>query len=166
MSKMKEFGKYILWIVAFYIISNILIYFCITTSYSPMEKNINSPENMQININYAKATLINGKVEGTIKNATSEAINQKYVKFEFISKRGNTILTKYAKIEGLEPNEEKDFSVSFTAENIKKVNITISDEYQKDENTKLVNLDMLKNETTENKFAAFVSVFVLVHCLL
>ena len=161
MKRLKTFGKYILLLIAFYVVSNILAYFCIQTTYSPMEKEINAGENIEINVSYAKATIINGKIEGKIKNISEEDINGKYIKCDFISKRGTKILTKYIQINELKAGEEKDFSISFRADNITKFEMQITDEYQSGENTKLI--EALNKTSDEDKVAAFIAIFTLMH---
>ena len=56
-------------------------------------------ENPNITIEQAKATYVNGYVNGKIKNNTEETINEKYIKFEFSTLRDVNIGNKYLKIE-------------------------------------------------------------------
>ena len=48
-------------------------------------------------------------------------LKSKYIKLDFISEQGTKITTKYIDISNLKANEEKEFSVRFKAENIKKI---------------------------------------------
>ena len=158
MSTLKTFGKYILLLVAFYIVSNILAYFCIVTTYSPIDKEINESNNISI------TTIVNGKIEGKIKNNSNEQLENKYLKCDLISKRGTLILTKYIEIESIEAGEEKNFTVNFRAENINKCVIQVVDEYTEGENTKLINI---KNSATdEEKVGTFIAIFILMHYFL
>ena len=164
MSRLKTFGKYILLLVAFYIVSNILAYFCIVTTYSPIDKEINESNNISITIKNAKATIVNGKIEGKIKNNSNEQLENKYLKCDLISKRGPLILTKYIEIESIEAGEEKNITVNFRAENINKCVIQVVDEYTEGENTKLINI---KNSATdEEKVGTFIAIFILMHYFL
>lgn len=164
MGRVKTFGKYILLLIAFYIVSNVLVYFCLQTSYSPMEKEIYNNDEIEVNISSAKATFIDGKVEGSVKNKTAEDLNNKYLKCEFFSKRGTLILTKYIKIDELKAGEEKNLDFNFRAENIKKLKIEVTDEYQDNENTKLINI--VGQATKENKLEALIAIFILMKCFL
>ena len=76
---MKTFGKYLLLVIAFYIVSNLLAYFCIETTYSNIEKQIEQTENINLTIEKAEATIINGKISGTITNNSEQSINSKYI---------------------------------------------------------------------------------------
>ena len=164
MGRVKTFGKYILLLIAFYIVSNILVYFCLQTSYSPMEQEIYNNNEIEVSIGNAKSTFINGKIEGIVKNITTEDLNDKYLKCEFFSKRGTLILTKYVKIDEIKAGEEKNLDFNFEAENIKKFRIEVTDEYQEKENTKLINI--ADKATKEDKLAAFVAIFILIKCFL
>ena len=62
MSRIKTFCKYILLLVGFYILSNILIFFGINTSYNNLSIKDSIPE--QVHITDASATLVNGRVKG------------------------------------------------------------------------------------------------------
>ena len=87
MDRMKTFGKYLLLVIAFYIVSNLLAYSCIETTYSNIEKQIEQTENINLTIEKAEATIINGKISGTITNKSEQRINTKYIKIEKISKQ-------------------------------------------------------------------------------
>ena len=166
MDRMKTFGKYLLLVIAFYIVSNLLAYFCIETTYSNIEKQIEQTENINLTIEKAEATIINGKISGTITNNSEQSINSKYIKIELISKRGNLILTKYLKIDELKANETKEFKLSFEAENIAKAKISITDTYiEEGEKTTLINILDANNDET-SRIAVFISVLILAHYFL
>ena len=74
------------------------------------------------------------------------------------------ILTKYIQINELKAGEEKDFSISFRADNITKFEMQITDEYQSGENTKLI--EALDKTSDEDKVAAFIAIFTLMHFLI
>lgn len=81
-------------------------------------------ENPNITIEQAKATYVNGYVNGKIKNNTEETINEKYIKFEFSTLRDVNIGNKYLKIENLEPGQEIEYKVNFKYQDIKKMKIS------------------------------------------
>ena len=87
-----------------------------------------------------------------------------YLKCEFFSKRGTLILTKYIKIDELKAGEEKNLDFNFRAENINKLKIEVTDEYQDNENTKLINI--VDQATKENKLEALIAIFILMKCFL
>ena len=127
MGRMKTFGKYLLLLVAFYIVSSIMAFFAIKTTYADMRGNI------AIDVDEAKSTMVNGYVTGTLKNKTEQEIKSKYVKIEFYSAKKNKILTEYIKIDELAVGESKKFTVNFRGENIKSFNVIVTDEYSNEE---------------------------------
>ena len=166
MNRLKTFGKYLLLIIAFYIVSNILAYFCIETTYSNIEKEIEQADNINLTIDKAEATIINGKISGTVTNTSTQNINLKYIQIDLISKKDNLILTKYLRMDELKANETKDFKLSFQAENIAKVRISITDTYvENGENTTLINIADANNDAI-NGIAVFISVLILAHYFL
>ena len=82
MARMKTFLIYLLILVAFYIVSSILAYWYIQTTYSTIESHVIENPNIQVAIDDAEATLVNGYVSGTITNTSEEAINTIYIKFK------------------------------------------------------------------------------------
>ena len=95
MARMKTFLIYLLILVAFYIVSSLLAYWYIQSTYSTIESHVIENTNIKVEISDAEATLVNGYVSGTITNTSEEAINTKYIKFDLFSERGNKILSKY-----------------------------------------------------------------------
>ncbi len=68
MDRMKTFGLYALCIILFFIFSNVMIDIAIKAMYNPIDITIEKRENLQLNVNVAKATYVNGYVEGNVKN--------------------------------------------------------------------------------------------------
>lgn len=126
MSRMKTFGKYLILFLAFYIFVNFMSYQLVKSTYANIEYNVQTNE-LQVNIEEAKASRESGKIKGKVKNNSNETLQNKYIKIDCISETGNTITSKYVEIKGLKPGEEKEFIVRFKAENIKSLNINIVD---------------------------------------
>ena len=115
---------YILIIALLFVFSNVMIYLYINGTYKAIEDSKIEVENPNITIEQAKATYVNGYVNGKIKNNTEETINEKYIKFEFSTLRDVNIGNKYLKIENLEPGQEIEFKVNFKYQDIKKMKIS------------------------------------------
>ena len=99
MSRLKTFGKYLLMFVAFYIFVTVASIGFIKGTYETMEQNVYSSEEIQIEVEEAKSTFVNGYVKGKLTNKTDSDIHSKYVNINFLSKKGNVILTKYLDID-------------------------------------------------------------------
>lgn len=121
MSRMKTFGKYVLWIVLFYIFSNILIFLGLNSTYKNIDIKGTIPE--QIKVDVAEATLVNGRIEGSILN--SEDISNKYIKFNFYSDTGNLAGFKYIKVSDCKDN---NFEFYFRLNYIESYSVELVDE--------------------------------------
>ena len=65
MDRMKTFGIYVLCVILFFIFSNVMINIAIKASYAPIDTYTTLREGIDIGINEAKATYVNGNVAGT-----------------------------------------------------------------------------------------------------
>lgn len=114
MERLKTFAKYALIIIGFYILSNILIDACIKSTYAPMTGYDKiQQDGIKIEIDDAKATFINGYVEGKIVNETEETLQGEYIKIDFFSERDICLGSKYVKIDNLAKNENQEFRIGF-----------------------------------------------------
>ena len=160
MSRLKTFGKYLLMFVAFYIFVTVVSIGFIKGTYETMEQNVYSSDEIQIEVDEAKSTFVNGYVKGKLTNNSDSDIHSKYVKINFLSKKGNVILTKYLDIDELKAKETKNFTINFEAENIKSFNMSIVDEYiQEKSNAQLINLSDAENEEIKN-ISIFLSAII------
>ena len=126
MAKMKKFLLYALMIAAFWIFSDILIFLSINTAYANVDAKVytNSPE---VIIGESEATYVNGVIKGSIKNNTSEIINNKYLKIELYSARDVKLGTKYVEIKNLEVDKYQDFEMWYKFTDVDYANITVTD---------------------------------------
>ena len=125
MDRMKTLTKYVLWLILFYIFSNLMIYLNIETTY----QNIGRKDNLsQITVYQAQATKINGRIKGTVYNNAENQITNNYLRIDLYSERGNVLGTKYLDIGNLEPNQTTQFETYFKIQDVKSYDVTISDE--------------------------------------
>ena len=124
MSRMKTFRTYLIIFLLFYVFVSFMSYGFIRSTLSNMKVDNIEFGSPKIIINEAKSSRVHGYVKGTIKNNTEEAFGENtYIKFDFISKTGNVITSKYVDASNMQPNEEKEFDVRFNAENIIETNL-------------------------------------------
>lgn len=126
MSRMKTFLKYVIWLVIFFIFSEFLISVGLNSSYRDIERRDNLA---QVQVSQAQATLVNGRVKGTITN--TQELGGTYVRFDFYSERGNVVGRKYIQLEKSNPNQ--DFSIYLDAEDITSYEVSVTNEIQDDE---------------------------------
>ena len=105
MGRLKTFGKYILWIVGFYVFTMIITYVGFNATY----KNINTfsdiPEN--VNVVLAQATKVNGRIYGEVTSTKENNLNGKYLRVKIFTESKNYAGTRYIKIENTEENVPK-----------------------------------------------------------
>lgn len=130
MKRMKRFLHYLLMVVLFFILSEILIYISLNSVYDRISRR--NYDVSQVSVSDAKATLVNGYVIGNIKNSEENNLNGKFLKIDFYSKMGNNLGTKYIAISGLKENQIKDFEVHFKLQDIESYAISIVDEAGKE----------------------------------
>jgi len=138
MARMKTFFKYFLALVIFYIFSNLMISAFLKISFTELKDYEINTEPLYVDVTEAEASNRNGHVYGIVKNTSESVIENKYLKFSFLSKNGNILGEKYVKIEKLEVNQLKKYEVSFECSDVKSFRIDLVD--TKPEDIKLIDL--------------------------
>lgn len=126
MSTMKTFAKYAIWLILFWILSDILIYFGINSTYKDIERR--NEISSQISVNAAEATTVNGRIIGTVTNSEDNDISDKYLKIDLYAESGNLLGTNFLSIGNMGTIETKNFETYFKIQNVKSYDITIVDE--------------------------------------
>ena len=137
MDRLKTFLKYVIWIVLFFIFSEFLINVGLNSSYKDIKRR---DETAQVEISQAQATLVNGRMKGTIKNSPDDYLTGKYVRIDFYSKRDVFLGKIYIEINTTEATTEQDFSIYFELEGVTEYEISIVDEKEEGE------IDLLPGE--------------------
>lgn len=126
MDRVKTLFKYAIWVILFWILSDVLIYFGINSTYKDIVSK-NEISN-QITINNAEATTVNGRILGTVTNNEENDISEKYLKVDLYSDIGNIVGTNFLEIGNLGTIETKSFETYFKIQNVKSYEINIVDE--------------------------------------
>lgn len=153
MDRLKTFLIYALLIVLFFIFSEFLINVSLQASYNDITRRDNTE---QVQIQEAQATLVNGKIKGTIKNSEQDYLTGKYVKIDLYSKRDNLLGTKYIEINTTEAQNTQDFSMYFELTDVKSYNISIVDQKEEGE------LDLIPDELTKPEIWLLTAMTVLI----
>ena len=126
MSRLKTFVKYAIWIILFWILSDILIYYGVNSTYKNLKIKNEIPS--QVTIKNAEATKVNGRIKGTIANKEDSDMSGKYLKIDLYSDNGNLLATEYEEIGNLRVNEVKSFETYFKMQDVKQYEVNIVDE--------------------------------------
>ncbi len=132
MDKMKKILKYVIWVLLFYVFSNIMINAFLKVSYNDISDYSIDVEKPFIEITEAKASNRNGEIYGIIKNDTNNVIENKYIKVSMLSKNNNVLGEKYVKIDRLEVQQLKKFEVRFEYKDVKSFKVEITDSKPED----------------------------------
>lgn len=143
MDTIKTFAKYVIWLVLFWILSDILIYYGINSTYKSISQK--NEITSQISVENAEATKVNGRISGTVTNTEEENLSGKYLKIDLYAESGNILETNYLEIGNLNENETKNFETYFKMQDVKFYDVNIVDEKPElVENTSFMTEDMTK----------------------
>lgn len=126
MDTMKKFAKYAIWLILFWILSDILIYYGINSTYKAISSK--SEQISQISVDNAEATKVNGRISGTVANNEENDLSGKYIKIDLYADSGNLLGTNYLSIGNLRTNETKNFETYFKIQDVKFYDVSIADE--------------------------------------
>ena len=126
MDTMKKFAKYAIWLILFWILSDILIYYGINSTYKAISPK--SEQISQISVDNAEATKVNGRISGTVANNEENDLSGKYIKIDLYADSGNLLWTNYLSIGNLRTNETKNFETYFKIQDVKFYDVSIADE--------------------------------------
>ena len=143
MDRVKTLLKYVIWVLAFIILSEFLINVGLNSTY----RKINRKDNIeQVNIYQAEATLVNGRIRGTITNSEPEELNGKYVRIDFYSKRDVFLGRRYIEVKDLAQNGTMSFEVFFKLKEVGSYEVVIADKKEPADEIEWVPKDWTKGE--------------------
>ncbi len=125
MARLKTFLIYTLILIGFFIFSNFIIEVGLNSSYKDITRKDNTS---QVQISQAQATLVNGRIKGTISDSGNDNLTGKYVEIDLYSSRDNMVGKRYIEIETTDANPTQDFSMYFEAEDVTSYSISITAE--------------------------------------
>lgn len=126
MSTITNFRNYALWVIGFFIISIILENALIADMYQPIAGTANGNavftgkvnSNLEVTVEDARATNINGYLVLNIKNTTGKYLEKCCAKIELFTERGVLAATKYVDVSKFEVNETRQFKINFKGQYI------------------------------------------------
>lgn len=122
MGTMKTFAKYAIWIILFWIFSDILIYAGINSTYKDIESKGEIPDGIEVV--QVQATTVNGRIKLKVNNSLSG----KFLKVDLYSSRDNILGTQYIEIGNVSENQTKEIETYFKISEVKSYQISVVDE--------------------------------------
>lgn len=142
MDKLKKFLLYIIIILAFFALSDLLINIGLNTTY----KKIDGKNNIeQIDITRAEATLVNGRIFGKLNTPMTSELYKKYIKMDLYSDNNVLLGTKYIEMKSLATNNNS-FETYFKFQNVKRYEISLVDEKAEEKSGELFDIKLSQAE--------------------
>ncbi len=123
MDRLKTFAKYAIWLILFWIFSDILIHVGLNTTYKNMSQKGTTPQGIEIV--QMQSTAVNGRIKLNIKNTD---FNDKYLKINLYSSYDNLLGTQYLEIGNITENTSKTLETYFKIPEVKSFDISVVDE--------------------------------------
>ena len=123
MDRMKTFAKYAIWLILFWILSDILIYFGINSTYKDIAQRGEIPTGIEVV--QMQATTVNGR---SIIKINDSSLSGKFVKIDLYSSTGINLATQYIEIGNINQNESKEIETYFKFAEVKSYEISVVEE--------------------------------------
>lgn len=158
MGRLKTFAKYALWVILFYVFSNILIFIGLNSIYKSMSSSENVPS--QVQINQAETTAVNGRIRGEITNDGEDDLNGKFMKVDLFSAQNTLLGTEFMEISNIEKGAKENFELYFKGQNVDHYGISFVDKIEK--MNKDFNVKFLKRPLTGNEVLALLIILMII----
>ncbi len=123
-NNLKRYLIYFVIIFAFVSIGSVM---AIKTMYKDIKSYEINTGNLNVTVSEAKATNVNGYVEGKVINQGNEPISGKYLAFLLYNEDNKLVSTEYIDIGTIEVEQVKDFKMKFKYDNIERFVISVTD---------------------------------------
>jgi len=117
------FAKCAIGLILFWILSDILIYVGINSTYKNIKQRGEIPAGIEIV--QMQATSVNGRAKINVKDAS---LNGKFVKIDLYSSTGVNLATQYIEIGNINENQNKEIETYFKISEVEAYEITVVDE--------------------------------------
>ena len=152
MDRMKTLAKYVIWLVLFYIFSNLMIYLNIESTYQNIGRKDNLP---QVTVYQAQATKVNGRIKGSIYNSEAHKITNKYLRIDLYSERDVFLGSKYIDVSTMRDSETRIFEEYFKVQDVDYYEMKFVDEKEEGELPEMLK-DLTKEQVIWGTFLTFL----------
>ena len=123
MERMKTLLKYALWIILFWILSDILIQVGLDSTYKNIQQRGEIPTGVEIV--QMQATAVNGRTKIKV---TDKELSGKFLKIDLYSSTGVKLGTQYMEIGNIRTAEGKELETYFRISEVKSYEVTVVEE--------------------------------------
>ena len=124
----RNLRRYFIWFILLFAFVTIGTIFAIRTMYHDINVYEIQSENLEIVVDEAKATNVNGYIKGNITNKSEEQIDGQYIYFLLYTDENELIGEEYIEIGSLLPNETKTYELQFRRDNVDRFVVTVTNE--------------------------------------
>lgn len=153
MSTLKLFGKLLLAFVLLFIFVDVMSFAYVASTYRTLDDYYVAGNQVEIQVEEAKTTNVNGYVKGRVVNKGS-AIDSLFIGMNCYSDLGNELDTVYTKIDHLDAGQSKEFNLYYKCQGVDNVQIYDSQEVPQ-------GTPVETDNSPEAKFALLVSAVIL-----
>ena len=121
MDTMKKIVNYVVWLILFWILSDILIYFGINSTYKDIAQKGQTPEGIEII--QVQATSVNGRIKVKV---TDKELSNKFLKVDLYSKGEINLGTQYIILD--DTDKENEIETYFKISDVKSYEISVVEE--------------------------------------
>lgn len=123
MNRVKTFAKYVIWIILFWIFSDILINIGINTTYKDIKNKEEIPQGIEVM--QMQATTVNGRIKIRIND---EKLSNKFIKINLYSSTGINLGVQYLEIGDIKEEESKEIETYFKISEVQSYDIAVVEE--------------------------------------
>lgn len=152
MDRMKTLAKYVIWLVLFYIFSNLMIYLNIESTYQNIGRKDNLP---QVTVYQAQATKVNGRIKGSIYNSEANKITNKYLRIDLYWERDVFLGSEYIDVSTMRDSETRNFEEYFKVQDVDYYEMKFVDEKEEGELPEMLK-DLTKEQVIWGTFLTFL----------
>lgn len=124
----RNLRRWLIWFILLFAFVTIGSIMAIKTMYKDINIYAIQESSLDIKVNEAKATNVNGYIKGKIKNNYNETINGKYLCFLLYNENNDLKGTEYIEIGTLKTGETKSYELKFKKDNINRFCVLVTEE--------------------------------------
>ena len=123
----RNIRRWLIWFVLLFAFVTIGCIIAVKSMYKNIESYQIYSDSPVITVNEAKATNVNGYINGEIRNNSEEELNNKFLCFILCDDNNNVVGVEYIEVGTLGAGESKTYELDFKRDNIKRFYIIVTD---------------------------------------
>ena len=119
--------RWFLWGILLFIFVTVCSIIAVKSMYKPIKTYEIQTDVLDVKVDEAKKTNVNGYIKGSIQNQAEIDVVGKYIKFAFYNEKNDEIGSEYIEVGSLRPMQMKTYNVKFRYPEVEKFIVTITD---------------------------------------